>query len=72
MKELTALYGILAGIDFTLLGLWWVAVQDRPHLRGAGGGRAAFVISQQFLVPGTAALVSQVEPEEPCCGGRHS
>ncbi|WP_250007508.1 hypothetical protein [Actinoplanes sp. M2I2] len=65
MKELTAFYGILAGINFTLLGLWWVTVQERPHLRstGAGSGRAAYIISLQFLVPGAAALVSQVAPE---------
>jgi hypothetical protein len=63
MKELTAFYGIMAQINFTLLGLWWVTVQDRPHLRSPGRGRAAYVVSLQFLVPGTAALVSQVAPE---------
>lgn len=63
MKELTAFYGIMTQINFTLLGLWWVTVQDRPHLRGPGRGRAAYVVSLQFLVPGTAALVSQVAPE---------
>ena len=63
MRELTTFYGIMAQINFTLLGLWWVTVQDRPHLRGPGRGRAAYVVSLQFLVPGTAALVSQVAPE---------
>jgi hypothetical protein len=60
MKELTAFYGIMAGINFTLLGLWWVTVQDRPHLR-----RPGYVVSLQFLVPGTAALLSQVAPQTP-------
>jgi hypothetical protein len=63
MKELTAFYGIMAGINFTLLGLWWVTVQDRPHLRDPGRGATAYAVSLQFLVPGTAALASQVAPE---------
>jgi uncharacterized membrane protein YuzA (DUF378 family) len=67
MKELTAFYGILAGINFTLLGLWWVTVQERAHLRGreTGNGRGAYLISLQFIVPGTAALVSQIAPQTP-------
>ncbi|MCM4084327.1 hypothetical protein [Paractinoplanes hotanensis] len=67
MKELTAFYGIVAGVNFTLLGLWWVTVQERPHLRGpeTGNGRTAYIISLQFVVPGTAALVSQVAPQTP-------
>jgi hypothetical protein len=65
MKDLSDFYSTIAGIDFTLLGLWWVAVQELRHLRAPNGkaGAMAYVVSLQFLVPGTAALMSQVAPE---------
>lgn len=67
MTDLSDFYETIAGINFTLLGLWWVAVQDRPHLRTKSdqAGGMAYVVSLQFLIPGTAALLSQVAPEVP-------
>ncbi|NMO53689.1 hypothetical protein HH310_21195 [Actinoplanes sp. TBRC 11911] len=67
MQDLTDFYSTIAGINFTLLGLWWVAVQELRHLRARNGkaGGMAYVVSLQFLVPGTAALMSQVAPEVP-------
>ena len=67
MKDLTAFYAVVSGVCFTLLGLWWVAVQERPELRRAesGSGRMAYLISLQFALPGTAALLSQVAPSVP-------
>jgi hypothetical protein len=63
VQDLTAFYGIISGVNFTLLGLWWVAVQELKHLRQSGSGRMAYIVSLQFVVPGTAALLSQVAPK---------
>ncbi len=65
--DISAFYGVVSGIDFTLLGLWWVAVQDRPDLRrpGSRSGRMSYVVSLQFIVPGTAGLLGQVAPQVP-------
>ena len=67
MKDLSGFYSVVAGINFTLLGLWWVAVQERPDLRSrrARTSRMAYVVSLQFVLPGTAALLSQVAPTVP-------
>jgi hypothetical protein len=63
VQDLTAFYGIISGVNFTLLGLWWVAVQELKHLRQTGAGRMAYIVSLQFVLPGTAALLSQVAPK---------
>ncbi len=62
--DTSAFYALVAGINFTLLGLWWVAVQERAELRRREyrAGRMAYVVSLQFVVPGTAALLSQAAP----------
>jgi hypothetical protein len=68
MQALSDFYETIAGINFTLLGFWWVAVQELNHLRSRRTGRAggmAYAISLQFLIPGAAALTSQVAPEVP-------
>jgi hypothetical protein len=64
--DINAFFGVVSGIDFTLLGLWWVAVQDRHDLRRAAHkGRMAYAVSLQFIVPGTAGLLGQVAPNVP-------
>lgn len=65
--DVTEFYGVLAGINFTLLGLWWVTVRERADLRDTAlrTGRTAHAVSLQFVVPGTAALLAQVAPEVP-------
>ena len=62
--DISAFYAVVAGINFTLLGLWWVAVLERPELRRAGSqnGQMAYAVSLQFLIPGTVSLLSQVAP----------
>ena len=62
--NLSAFFGVVATIDFALLGLWWVAVQARPDLRehGSAAARMAYVVSLQFVVPGTASLLALVDP----------
>ena len=60
--DIAAFYAVVAGVNFTLLGLWWVAVQDKVDLRDAAARRMAYVVALQFMVPGTASLISQVAP----------
>lgn len=59
-------YATLAGICFTLVGLWWVVVQFKyelfmssPPLR-----LAAYVASAHFIAPGVISLVSVLTSEE--------
>jgi hypothetical protein len=60
--DIAAFYAVVAGVNFTLLGLWWVAVQDKVDLRDRAARRMAYVVALQFMVPGTASLISQVAP----------
>jgi cytochrome bd-type quinol oxidase subunit 2 len=62
--DMNAFFGVVATIDFALLGLWWVTVQTRPDLRKrhTNADRMAYAVSLQFVVPGTAALLAQVAP----------
>lgn len=60
--DIAAFYAVVAGVNFTLLGLWWVAVQDKVDLRDNAARRMAYVVALQFMVPGTASLISQVAP----------
>jgi len=58
----SAFYGVVSAINFTLLGLWWVAVKDRVH-DAAFSARVAYLVSLQFVVPGTVSLLAQVAPD---------
>ena len=61
----SAFYGVVSAINFTLLGLWWVAVKDRAGLTGdhALSHRTAYLVSLQFVIPGTVSLLAQVAPD---------
>ena len=66
----SAFYGVVSAINFTLLGLWWVAVKDRAQAAGAGlagdaalSHRTAYLVSLQFVIPGTVSLLAQVAPD---------
>jgi hypothetical protein len=63
VMDIAAFYAVVAGVNFTLLGLWWVAVHERVDLRDRASRRMAYVVALQFMVPGTASLVSQVAPD---------
>lgn len=65
--DLTGFYAIVSAINFTLLGLWWVAVKERPEVGvgTAAGRRLAYLVALQFLIPGTMALLAQAAPQEP-------
>jgi hypothetical protein len=62
--NLSAFFGIVSTVDFALLGLWWITVQSRPELRerGSSANRMAYMVSLQFIIPGTASLLAQVAP----------
>ena len=63
----SAFYGVVSAANLTLLGLWWVAVKDRTNLVGhkdAASRRAAYLVSLQFAIPATVALLAQVDPGE--------
>src|SRR5688500_1784198 len=62
----TAFYGVVTTINFTLLGLWWLAAKDRVDLfgRSAATRRTAYLVSLQFAIPATVSLLAQVAPEE--------
>ncbi|MGH8823925.1 MAG: hypothetical protein ACRDVN_05555 [Jiangellaceae bacterium] len=65
--DLSAFYAIVSGINFTLLGLWWVAVKERSDIGGtdAARRRMAYLVSLGFVIPGTVSLLAQVAPQEP-------
>jgi hypothetical protein len=61
--DLVAFYATIAGLSFTLLGLWWVVADRRkqwfvnPHHR-----RMAYVVSLHFMLPGAMGVLSLVDP----------
>ncbi|HKY58255.1 MAG TPA: hypothetical protein VJL80_09470 [Aeromicrobium sp.] len=61
----SAFYGVVSAINFTLLGLWWVAVKDWFEMVGgtASARRTGYLVSLQFVVPGTVSLLAQVAPD---------
>ena len=61
-----AFYGAVAGISFTLLGLWWVVVITRTDWRPSPARRLlAYTVSLHFLLPGMMSILSIVAPDEP-------
>jgi hypothetical protein len=65
--DVSAFYSIVSAINFTLLGLWWVAIKERTDIRrrDAAGQRMAYLVSLGFVIPGTVSLLAQVAPGEP-------
>ena len=63
----SAFYGIVSGISFTLQGLWWVAVRERPDLLGGSPQqrRIAYIVGLNFAILATVSLFAQVAPDVP-------
>ena len=59
-------YASLAGICFTLLGLWWVVVQFKYELFMSSQSMrlTAYVACMHFLAPGVIALVAVLSSQE--------
>ena len=61
-----AFYAAVAGISFTLLGLWWVVVISRTEWRQSQARRMlAYAVSLHFLLPGMMSILSIIAPDEP-------
>jgi hypothetical protein len=64
--DVNTFYSVLAGLSFTLLGLWWVACQSRmAWLIDRVGRGMAYVVSLHFALPGAMSLLSLVAPDVP-------
>jgi hypothetical protein len=63
--NLDTFYSIVSGINFTLLGLWWLAAEERDDIAGDDPAyrRMAYLVSLQFVIPGTVSLLSLVAPK---------
>lgn len=63
--QLDDFYKTVAGISFTLLGLWWIVVQLK-YKEGAGDPtqrRHAYGVLLFFLLPGVMTLISSVNSD---------
>lgn len=59
-------YTVIGGIGFTLHGLWWVVVQDRPEWsRNRSRRLLAYVVGLHLLIPAMTSVLSLIAPDEP-------
>ena len=64
--DLSTFYSLMSVTCFTLVGLWWTAIEKRDEwrtnqrLRRLAGGTYL-----SFLLPGVMSMMSQVNPENP-------
>ncbi len=63
----SSFYGVVSAINFTLLGLWWVVIQERVDVGGHdfAARRMAYFVSLQFVILATVSLLAQVSPSVP-------
>lgn len=64
--DLSTFYALMSVTCFTLVGLWWTAIEKHdewrtdPRLRRLAGGTYL-----SFLLPGVMSMMSQVNPDNP-------
>ena len=64
--DLSTFYALMSVTCFTLVGLWWTAIErhdewrDDRRLRGLAGGTYL-----SFLLPGVMSMFAQVNPDNP-------
>lgn len=64
--DIQTFYAFMAGICFTLVGLWWNVVKSKPHWKEDETLRdLALGIYLSFLIPGLMSMVAQVGIENP-------
>ncbi len=62
--DVQTFYVTVSAISFTLLGLWWVVVQDRETWRmNVSRRRMAYVVSLHFVLPGVMSVLALVAPD---------
>ena len=62
--DVQTFYVTVSAISFTLLGLWWVVVQDRETWRmNVARRRMAYVVSLHFVLPGVMSVLALVAPD---------
>jgi hypothetical protein len=62
--DVQTFYVTVSAISFTLLGLWWVVVQDRETWRmNVERRRMAYVVSLHFVLPGVMSVVALLAPD---------
>jgi hypothetical protein len=63
--DVQTFYVTVSAISFTLLGLWWVVVQDRETWRmNVARRRMAYVVSLHFVLPGVMSVLALVAPDQ--------
>lgn len=61
-----AFYAVIAGVGFTLLGLWQVVVTSRKDWQRSRSRRLlAYTVALHFLLPAMMSVLSMVAPEQP-------
>jgi hypothetical protein len=64
--DVASFYGIVSGLSFTLLGLWFVvADRHKDWFRVPIRRRMAYVVSLHFMLPGTMSVLSLIAPDIP-------
>ena len=64
--DIDTFYTVIGGIGFTLHGLWWVVVQDRPEWsRNRSRRLLAYVVGLHLLIPAMTSVLSLIAPDEP-------
>jgi hypothetical protein len=62
--DVQTFYVTVSAISFTLLGLWWVVVQDRETWRmNVARRRMAYVVSLHFVLPGIMSVLALIAPD---------
>ena len=64
--DIQTFYAFMAGICFTLVGLWWNVVQSKPQWKKDENLRElASGVYLSFLIPGLMSMAAQVGIENP-------
>lgn len=64
--DIQAFYAFMAGICFTLVGLWWNVVKSKPRWKeDATLRKLALGVYLSFLIPGLMSMAAQIGIENP-------
>jgi len=64
--DVSTFYALTAATCFTLVGLWWSVVKDKPHwFTNEASKRLAGGVFASFLIPGVMSLAAQIGLDSP-------